>query len=118
MSVISAPRDPFSKISTTELCELRGDKCECCGGNVWNLGGPEANHCLVPDRKRHKPVCDYLINIELVCHKCHVWEEVHTFYHRIAFRRKQEERYSVADVEAFFRMLDSLGYMSDGIAEA
>ena len=103
MSVYTIPRvlDPFKQVTTTELCEYRKDTCENCKKNVWGNGGPEKNHCILPDRKRHKPYCDMAINLELVCAYCHRMEFVHTFQHRVEFKRKQESRYGAERVEGW-----------------
>ena len=107
--------NPFADCTAAELAEYRGYKCENCSGSVWQNGGPERNHCLVPDRKRYHQQVTIVLNFELVCHKCHQTEECHTFEHRVAFKRKQEERYGVERVDGWLR---SIPMVSDGIVEA
>ena len=117
MTVNTMPRvlDPFSDCDALTLAECRGYTCEACGGSVWQNGGPERNHCLVPDRRRYHKQVTVAINFELVCHRCHQTEECHTFVHRVAFKRKQEERYGVKRVDGWLR---SIPMVSDGIVEA
>ena len=117
MTVSTIPRvlDPFRVYTTVEHADMLNWICEHCHQHCGGRGGPESNHCLVPDRKRYGSQVDEAINKELVCHICHQEEEVHTFVHRVAFKRKQEDRYGVKRVDGWLR---SIPMVSDGIVEA
>src|SRR3990172_8381864 len=103
MTVYIQPRvlNPFRDVSAEELAEYRGWACENCGHGVGD--DPERNHCIVPDRKRYHQQVSIALNYELVCHWCHQREDVHTFQHRVEFKRKQEERYGAEVVAGWLR---------------
>jgi len=111
--------DPFKEPDVMELAEYRAFVCENCGEHVfWGGRHPERNHCLIPDRKRYHNVVTVGINLELVCNVCHQLEHVHTYEHRVEFKRKQEQRYGVQTVADFLSQAEMAGYISDGIVEA
>lgn len=94
MSVYDTPRvlDPFSNPSAYELAEARNWICECgCGEHVNRHGGPERNHCIFPDRKRHHSEVSRAWNYQLVAHNHH--ENCHTLENRIRFYKIQCDRY-------------------------
>ena len=98
-------RNPFADISTIELADHLGWICQNCGLHCASRGGPEANHCLVHDRKRyHRQVTIYM-NKELVCHICHQEGEVHTIQHRLEFYRKRCEQYGRDVVDGWLKGL-------------
>jgi len=61
--------------------------CEVCNINP----GTDLHHCIEKRRKGH-PELDCEINLEAVCHKCHMEGKADSTEHAIEFVRKQIER--------------------------
>jgi len=71
--------------------EKRGRFCEQCGIPYDKYNKPERHHCLI-HRNKQFPQLDNEINIELVCHRCHVIGLVNSYAHRREFALRQIER--------------------------
>lgn len=87
--------------SNTDLFDLltreRGQVCELCHVRP----ATEMHHCLY-HRRRGAPCLDDGPNIELLCHQCHQDGAVNSWAHRVAFWRRQTERY---DMDAWHEAL-------------
>ena len=109
MTVYITPKilNPFMKITTRELAEHFNFKCQCgCGQSVYrNNGVPEANHCMIHDRKRYHTQITIPMNLELVSSYCHQLEKVHTTEHRLMFYEKQCNKYNKNRVDGWLKSL-------------
>ena len=65
----------------------RYPKCEVCNERL----GTDLHHCIEKKRKGC-PELDMKINLEVVCHKCHMEGRADSKEHAIEFVKKQIER--------------------------
>jgi len=101
-------RDPFKHITTEELMELRGYRCEARGPQCTGRGC-QAHHGLRRRDTRFQTVLNVLINYQLVCEVCHTGtgyadsKENHE-----KFLQMQRDRYG-DNVDTFFEMCEMAG---------
>jgi len=75
-------------VSTSDLADMRGWKCEICGHATRQL---ERHHCFLHRSKKY-PEFDDERNLQLVCHNCHQ-TTANSYENREAFWKVQEGRY-------------------------
>jgi len=81
----------------------RGRFCENCGIPYDRYNKAERHHCLI-HRKKGGRQLDNEINIELVCHRCHVMGMVNSYAHRREFAMRQINR--GFDVKSWYESLN------------
>jgi hypothetical protein len=62
----------MSKWSSIKFEEINYNDRNVCEIEGCRRPGTDAHHCLIPADKRFQDHLDHVINMQIVCHKCHM----------------------------------------------